>query len=49
VLKIGLKNVQLLRLRVKQRGRPRKTWKEIVEKDMLDLELEAGYAMDHSR
>jgi len=34
---------------VRQRGRPRKTWKEVVDKDMPDLELKPGDAMDHSR
>jgi len=33
---------------VKQRGRPRKNWK-VIDKDMLDLELKLGDAMDHSR
>jgi len=29
-----------------QRRRPRKTWKEVVDKDMLDLELKPGDAAD---
>jgi len=30
-------------------GRPRKTWKEVVDKDMLDLGLKPGDGIDHSR
>jgi len=30
-------------------GRPRKTWKEVVDKYMLDLELKLGDGTDHSR
>jgi len=32
-----------------QNGRPRKTWKEVVDKDMDDLHLKPSYAMDHSK
>jgi len=33
----------------KQRRRLRKTWKEVVDKDMLDLELKPGDAVVRSR
>ena len=41
-------NAQLLRLSVSNNEEERKTWKEAVDKDMLDLELKPGDAMDRS-
>ena len=34
---------------VKQRGRPRKTWKEVVDKDVDDLHIKPSDGMDHSK
>jgi len=43
---IGRKNVLLWRLREPGKEVPRKTWKEIVDKDMNDMHLKPGYTMD---
>ena len=34
---------------IKQRGRPRKTWKKVVNKDMTDLVLKPDDVMDRRR
>jgi len=36
-------------VRYRQRGRPRKTWKEVVDKDMDDLHMKPSDAVDHSK
>jgi len=36
-------------VRARQRGRPRTTWKEVVDKDMDDLHIKPSDAMDHSK
>jgi len=33
----------------RQTGRPRKTWKEVVDKDMDDLNIKMSDAMDRSK
>jgi len=35
--------------RYRQRGRPRKTWKEVVDKDMNDLHIEPRDAVDRNK
>jgi len=40
-------NVLLWKMR-SQRGRPRKTWKEVVDKDMNDLHIKLSDDIDHS-
>ena len=34
---------------VRQRGRPSKTWKEVVDKDVNDLHIKLSDAMDRSK
>ena len=34
---------------VRQRGRPRKTWKEVVDEDVNDLHLKPSDGVDHSK
>jgi len=42
--------VLLWRLReLDKRGRPRKTWKEVVYKDMRDLQLKPSDSVDHRK
>jgi len=48
-VKVGFKNALLFRLRGQTKRRPGKTRNEVVDKGVLDLELNADDAVDSNR